>query len=94
MLDATAKSTPNGMLKGNFYNLGSFDECLAIKDEAANIRGKYCYATCSIMAVLGYLNSMASSLEAMDRKKQVKYKHILSSVGVHSSLNLSSICVL
>lgn len=55
VIDATGKTTPNGLLRGNFYNFGSFDECLAINDESAKIHGKYCYASCSIAAVAGYL---------------------------------------
>lgn len=30
----------SGILRGNFFDLGSFDECLKVKH--AEIRGKYC----------------------------------------------------
>jgi len=38
-------SIPSGILCGNLYDLGNFDECINIEKE--NIRGKYCFLTAS-----------------------------------------------
>jgi peptidoglycan/LPS O-acetylase OafA/YrhL len=42
VFDASTKF-PNGLVVGNFFDLGNFDECLAIKYE--NLYGKYCLGT-------------------------------------------------
>nr|XP_044251481.1 nose resistant to fluoxetine protein 6-like [Drosophila takahashii] len=42
MIDAWG-SIPSGVLTGNSYDLGNFDECINIIKE--NIRGKYCFLT-------------------------------------------------
>ncbi|KAJ3644142.1 hypothetical protein Zmor_026814 [Zophobas morio] len=42
MLDASTK-IPSGLLQGNVFDLGNFDECYAIKYE--DIYGKYCLGT-------------------------------------------------
>ncbi|XP_045468714.1 nose resistant to fluoxetine protein 6-like [Harmonia axyridis] len=74
MLDASAKFLPNGILRGNFYNLGSYDGCLAIKDEVTHIRGKYCYATISIMDITELIKDMTKkqleNLKDIEEKKQ------------------------
>nr|XP_016931644.1 O-acyltransferase like protein [Drosophila suzukii] len=44
MIDAWG-SIPSGILSGNLYDLGNFDECINIEKE--NIRGKYCFLTAS-----------------------------------------------
>ncbi|KAB0798818.1 hypothetical protein PPYR_06698 [Photinus pyralis] len=43
MFDASGKN-PSGILEGNFYELGSFDECMSIEETMAEdtIIGKYC----------------------------------------------------
>jgi hypothetical protein len=42
VFDASTKF-PNGLVVGNFFDLGNFDECLAIKYK--NLYGKYCLGT-------------------------------------------------
>lgn len=52
MIDATAKLQP-GILKGNVYELGSYDECMEIDANVVsandtnplNIKGKYCFGS-------------------------------------------------
>ncbi|KAK5638086.1 hypothetical protein RI129_012381 [Pyrocoelia pectoralis] len=41
MYDANSK-LPSGILDGNFYDMGSFDECISIESVTANVTGKYC----------------------------------------------------
>lgn len=41
---------PSGVLTGNLYDLGNFDECVNIRaagSQASTIRGKYCFLTVS-----------------------------------------------
>lgn len=45
MIDASSK-LPSGLLAGNFFDLGHFDECYAIKNQ--EIYGKYCLGTYSL----------------------------------------------
>ncbi|KAH8241178.1 hypothetical protein KR032_001437, partial [Drosophila birchii] len=55
MIDAWG-SIPSGILTGNMYDLGNYDECLNInKDisEGITIRGKYCFLKASPGALLG-----------------------------------------
>lgn len=49
MLDASAKFNP-GILSGNIFFLGNFDECIDIKYEHANgvIQGQYCTAVFNV----------------------------------------------
>lgn len=44
MYDATGK-LPSGILEGNIYSLGHFDQCLKIKSPDNKIQGQYCLAT-------------------------------------------------
>ncbi|XP_044764596.1 uncharacterized protein LOC123321156 [Coccinella septempunctata] len=77
MIDASAKSIPNGILRGNFYNLGSYDGCLAIEDKVGNIHGKYCYATLSIMEISPLLQENQKQLTTMYESVQKKKKVIM-----------------
>lgn len=46
MADAWGK-VPSGILAGNLYELGNFDQCLSIEQSVVNagkIRGQYCLA--------------------------------------------------
>lgn len=46
MVDAWGK-VPSGILAGNLYELGNFDQCLSIEQSVVNagrIRGQYCLA--------------------------------------------------
>ncbi|XP_016950512.1 nose resistant to fluoxetine protein 6 [Drosophila biarmipes] len=55
MFDAWG-SIPSGLLTGNMYDLGNFDECLNIKKETSlgrTIRGKYCFLSVSPAKALG-----------------------------------------
>ena len=45
MLDSSSK-TPDGILKGNTYSLGNFDECIGAANE--NFTGQYCLADTAI----------------------------------------------
>ncbi|KAH8247743.1 hypothetical protein KR038_009248 [Drosophila bunnanda] len=60
MIDAWG-SIPSGILTGNAYDLGNFDECLNIKKEVSlgrTIRGKYCFLSVSPGKMLGLGNSI------------------------------------
>ncbi|XP_016989158.2 nose resistant to fluoxetine protein 6-like [Drosophila rhopaloa] len=49
-------SIPSGLLNGNMYDLGNFDECLNIRKEVSQsraIQGKYCFLSVSVGAILG-----------------------------------------
>ncbi|XP_017001494.2 nose resistant to fluoxetine protein 6 [Drosophila takahashii] len=55
MFDAWG-SIPSGLLAGNMYDLGNFDECLGISKEiipGRTIQGKYCFLSVSLGQVLG-----------------------------------------
>ncbi|KAH8247739.1 hypothetical protein KR038_009246 [Drosophila bunnanda] len=68
MIDAWG-SIPSGILTGNKYDLGNYDECLNInKDlsEGVTIRGKYCFLQTSLGAILG---SELGALEALSKIK-------------------------
>ncbi|KAH8278498.1 hypothetical protein KR018_004098, partial [Drosophila ironensis] len=55
MIDAWG-SVPSGLLYGNFYDLGNFDECLKISQQVTgdlSIQGKYCFLSASIGGLLG-----------------------------------------
>ncbi|XP_037723685.1 nose resistant to fluoxetine protein 6-like [Drosophila subpulchrella] len=55
MFDAWG-SVPSGLLTGNTYDLGNFDECLNIKKETSlgrTIQGKYCFLSVSPAKILG-----------------------------------------
>lgn len=41
MLDASAK-IQSGILEGHIFDMGSFDECLAVQNDEQTILGKYC----------------------------------------------------
>ena len=43
MYDATGKQ-PSGILDGNIYSLGHFDQCLNVKSPDNKIQGQYCLA--------------------------------------------------
>ncbi|XP_016976451.1 nose resistant to fluoxetine protein 6-like [Drosophila rhopaloa] len=49
-------STPSGMLTGNFYDLGNFDECIKIRTEVSQnrtIQGKYCFRSVNLVGKSG-----------------------------------------
>ncbi|XP_017083961.2 nose resistant to fluoxetine protein 6-like [Drosophila eugracilis] len=49
-------SIPSGLLYGNFYDLGNYDECLNINKQISSshsIQGKYCFLSASLGGVLG-----------------------------------------
>lgn len=48
MIDASTKQ-PSGLLGGNFFDLGHFDECYGIKND--DIFGKYCLGTYAVPLV-------------------------------------------
>lgn len=49
MIDASAKGLPPSILEGSVFNLGNYEECLSIENEAKTIIGKYCIAQTSII---------------------------------------------
>ncbi|KAH8247742.1 hypothetical protein KR038_009247 [Drosophila bunnanda] len=58
-------SIPSGLLTGNTYDLGNFDECLNIKEgisESRVIRGKYCFLEVSFGQLLGVNNPKLAAL--------------------------------
>ncbi|XP_043653156.1 nose resistant to fluoxetine protein 6-like [Drosophila teissieri] len=60
MFDAWG-SKPSGLLTGNMYDLGNFDECLNIKQEVSlgrTIQGKYCFLSVSPAQALGVQSSI------------------------------------
>ncbi|XP_020809118.1 nose resistant to fluoxetine protein 6-like [Drosophila serrata] len=64
MIDAWG-SIPSGLLTGNAYDLGNFDECLNIKkgiSETTVIRGKYCFLRVSLGEFLGVNNPKLAAL--------------------------------
>lgn len=40
-MDSTGK-LPSGILGGNLFSLGSFDQCISIENNEKTISGKYC----------------------------------------------------
>lgn len=48
MIDASTK-VPSGLLNGNYFDFGDFEECYGIKNK--NIYGKYCLGTYPISSV-------------------------------------------
>ncbi|KAH8347531.1 hypothetical protein KR059_012045, partial [Drosophila kikkawai] len=65
MIDAWG-SIPSGLLTGNLYDLGNFDECLSVREEinqTRTISGKYCFLTVSHGKVLGLEHSLAEPLK-------------------------------
>ncbi|KAH8337651.1 hypothetical protein KR074_002768 [Drosophila pseudoananassae] len=56
---------PSGVLTGNFYDLGNFDECVNIKaagSQSSTIRGKYCFLTVTPGEILGISTGVAARL--------------------------------
>lgn len=50
MIDAWGK-IPSGIMSGNSYALGNFDQCLSIEKyvtDAGTVKGQYCLATVGI----------------------------------------------
>ncbi|KAH8356383.1 hypothetical protein KR084_009551, partial [Drosophila pseudotakahashii] len=61
MIDAWG-SIPSGILTGNSYDLGNFDECINIEKE--NIRGKYCFLTAAPKQIEGLSITTATCFPA------------------------------
>ncbi|KAH8326529.1 hypothetical protein KR067_009928, partial [Drosophila pandora] len=56
---------PSGVLTGNMYDLGNFDECVNIRaagSQSSTIRGKYCFLTASPGEILGITNGVIGKL--------------------------------
>ncbi|KAH8347530.1 hypothetical protein KR059_012046 [Drosophila kikkawai] len=61
MIDAWG-AIPSGLLTGNSYDLGNFDECLNVRKEisaARTIRGKYCFLSAPLGKALGVDDSLS-----------------------------------
>lgn len=50
MFDATSKLQP-GIISGNWYDMGDFDQCLNIKEQGFNksLNAKYCTGTMEML---------------------------------------------
>lgn len=50
MYDASSKM-PSGVISGNFYDMGHFEQCVSIVNEGPNqsINGKYCLGSASML---------------------------------------------
>ncbi|XP_043644252.1 nose resistant to fluoxetine protein 6 [Drosophila teissieri] len=62
MIDAWG-SIPSGLLTGNSYDLGNFDECLNIRKQIGQVRtiqGKYCFLSVSPAKLLGIETSLGT----------------------------------
>ncbi|KAH8278500.1 hypothetical protein KR018_004096 [Drosophila ironensis] len=59
-------SLPSGILAGNFYDLGNYDECLNINaatSQTTAVRGKYCFLSISPIQLVGIQNPLAGALK-------------------------------
>ncbi|XP_046738756.1 nose resistant to fluoxetine protein 6-like [Diprion similis] len=76
MLDASS-SFPSGLMKGNFRDVGMYDECIEVNEKYkhVSIRGKHC------MASLGSMSPKSSVVNSIDLCR------IFSSLCVPSSCN-------
>ncbi|XP_065353566.1 nose resistant to fluoxetine protein 6-like isoform X2 [Cloeon dipterum] len=66
MLDSSA-NFPSGVLEGNVYNLGDFDECLSV--DTGHVRGRYCLAT------LNLLGPASPASKEQQKSRPVHYAH-------------------
>ncbi|CAB3382230.1 Hypothetical predicted protein [Cloeon dipterum] len=66
MLDSSA-NFPSGVLEGNVYNLGDFDECLSV--DTGHVRGRYCLAT------LNLLGPASPVSKEQQKSRPVHYAH-------------------
>ncbi|KAH8337649.1 hypothetical protein KR074_002751 [Drosophila pseudoananassae] len=66
MFDSWGKF-PSGILKGNLYELGSFDECLNTKnilpEPYKSVTGKYCFLSVTPSLLLGSTNPFAAAVK-------------------------------
>lgn len=66
MFDSWGK-IPSGILRGNLYELGNYDECLNTKNILSapykNITGKYCFLSVTPSLLLGSNNPIAAALK-------------------------------
>ncbi|XP_032311125.1 nose resistant to fluoxetine protein 6-like [Drosophila ananassae] len=66
MFDSWGK-IPSGILRGNLYELGNFDECLNTKNilpaPFKNITGKYCFLSVTPSLLLGSNNPLAAAVK-------------------------------
>ncbi|XP_044763413.1 nose resistant to fluoxetine protein 6-like [Coccinella septempunctata] len=65
MFDATSKLITNGLMDGNFVDLGDFDECLSITDDKTDVVGKYCMATVDLNHFLANLKPSKTALTSL-----------------------------
>ncbi|KAJ3617101.1 hypothetical protein MTP99_009098 [Tenebrio molitor] len=87
MFDSSSKF-PVGLLFGNFYQLGNFDECIGLRQPVSNLnevplRGKYCLADIELFNTKQYDGRVARSFETIKEKPR----------HVHNSTMYWSICV-
>ncbi|XP_031347703.1 nose resistant to fluoxetine protein 6-like [Photinus pyralis] len=72
MYDATGKLPP-GVLKGNFFQFGAFDQCIEIEDvgnDTKSLTGKYCLGSLSIPnEYIRQLESLPSDMEVPSEMK-------------------------
>ncbi|KAH8278495.1 hypothetical protein KR018_004087, partial [Drosophila ironensis] len=81
-------SIPTGLLTGNSYSLGNFDECLSINQAIENsreIRGKYCFLVASSLRIATCLPASCSAAYMEVFVKQFIQKLTNTSIPVQIS---------
>jgi hypothetical protein len=81
VFDSSSKF-PVGLLFGNFYQLGNFDECIGLRQPVSNLnevplRGKYCLADIELFNTKQYDGRVARSFETI---KVIKPPHLTPTV--------------
>lgn len=77
MADAWGK-LPSGILSGNLYELGNFDQCLSIDQfvpDAGTVKGQYCLATVALnlnRSNKNFDNIFSGGLENMLSRESLK----------------------
>lgn len=77
MADAWGK-LPSGILSGNLYELGNFDQCLSINNfvqDAGAIKGQYCLASVALrlnQSEKNFENIFADGLKSMKQPSMIK----------------------
>ncbi|KAL3271385.1 hypothetical protein HHI36_021869 [Cryptolaemus montrouzieri] len=71
MLDASSKFLLSGILDGNFFDLGYYDECLSIKNGDLDIYGKYCLAAIPISEIIPLIQKSYYSINSSQKLFEV-----------------------